>query len=60
MKSMNVENLIYLTVILFVVNFVFIQKKEKLTNLDSKKECSQNDINQSYIDYIFGIRQAIR
>ena len=55
---MNLQNLVMLTVILFILYTVLLKKKEKLTN--TEKDCSQNDINKAYSDYVFGIRQGLR
>ena len=64
MKEINVEQLIMLVALLFVIYF-FINIKEtfdqlKTTEKESTKDCSQRAINAAYNDYLFGGVKFIR
>uniref|UniRef100_A0A6C0H763 Uncharacterized protein n=1 Tax=viral metagenome TaxID=1070528 RepID=A0A6C0H763_9ZZZZ len=51
---MNFRDLAILAGLLFVLYYLFLDKREKLENTSESKACGQNAINEAYLDYVFG------
>lgn len=53
---MQIENLAYIAIILFVLYTIYKQSLEQFSDDsgNNKKDCSQKAINDGYISYIFG------
>ena len=52
--DMNIKDLAILAGLLFVLYYLFIDKREKLDNTQESKACGQNAINEAYLAYVFG------
>lgn len=52
--ALNIQDLVILAGILFLLYFLFVAKREKLENTRENKECEQNAINEAYLAYVFG------
>lgn len=61
MKDINVEQLIMLVALLFMIYF-FMNLKETFDQLkeEPSRDCSQKAINTAYNDYVFGGVKFIR
>lgn len=64
MKDINIEQLLMLVALLFMIYF-FMNIKETFDQLKEDKapktkECSQQSVNTAYNDYIFGGAKFVR
>jgi Ca2+/Na+ antiporter len=57
---LSIKDLALLTLLLFVVYFFFLSKREKLENTSESKECSHKTINEAYNAYVFGTTHSVR
>jgi hypothetical protein len=52
---MQIQNLAYIAIILFILYKIYNSSSEYFSDVDNKKECSQKAINDGYVSYVFGI-----
>lgn len=55
---MELENLVYITVLLFMVYAIYNNSLENFS--DNRKECSQEAISDAYVSYVFGTPYFVR
>lgn len=57
---MQVENLVYIAIILFLLYTIYNKSSEHFSGNNNQKECSQKAINDTYNSYIFGTPYFVR
>jgi hypothetical protein len=57
---MQLQNLVYIAIILFLLYTIYNKSSEHFSGVNNKKDCSQKAIDDGYISYIFGIPYFVR